>query len=662
MSQQKITDEKRVKDGKCFTSTISTHDFSGQLTLEFNLETFGNDKVVCFFECLDRDGEKITSPVIVSRAFGHLPFSDIGAYYKYLGDGVSSIRVRVLPPVKAIQLILVNWLPRNDKGFVVKSISMPVVAQARHRRVETVEQCGNAPNHAGPSPQDMNYLREFSMELSAKKTKDTCKIHLGPIGNYSVKFDTVPSSETMADSQKVALFQPAYASSKYSDTPLGALHFSPKYGYYKYAKSGPNTHSFVSNEAHSEIDLSFLRWVDDVERISIQGRCELIGLLYDQQVEKISIELSTFESRGFENVVLVYTGTTEIGKDNRANRSMMLAKEFEKLGWGVIYVYVRSDLNGSIMQQQVVTETNSIIQIPNDMVELYLSRLSKLKASNKLVLQSFPDSTSIQVLDVFGRNGWTQKFEARDDWEEFFEVGAARWYKPNVERYLAQNCDAAVSVSPALRSKMGLFGADPNKNYIVPNAAGSAFIRHAKAIETNSVDLSASSPKKAKGTQPKIGYFGHLTDKWFNWPVVLNHARNFPNHQIEIIGHGYSPTDLPDNVKLLGPMNHDAIISVGSHWSLGIIPFVSGRLANAVDPIKIYEYLCLELPVLSVYMEQIKDVPKVWCYRNDSDFSSRLLETLEAKFDRRANTKFVGHSSWADRASLMIEIFEAVRK
>ena len=161
---------------------------------------------------------------------------------------------------------------------------------------------------------------------------------------------------------------------------------------------------------------------------------------------------------------------------------------------------------------------------------------------------------------------------------------------------------------PTKHTERGRRSATTRKVHLSPNALDSAF--------------APTGYERKPGPQTKIGYFGHLTEKWFDWESLIWIAQQRPDHRLEIIGHG-APDDiqLPSNIVLLGPKIHPEICEIAKEWHVGIIPFRVGRLADGVDPIKIHEYFALGLSVVSFRMPQTEDYP----YTKTVEYDSNLL-------------------------------------
>src|SRR5690606_34034329 len=84
-------------------------------------------------------------------------------------------------------------------------------------------------------------------------------------------------------------------------------------------------------------------------------------------------------------------------------------------------------------------------------------------------------------------------------------------------------------------------------------------------------------------------------------------------------------------------------------WSHGIIPFVEGELARAVDPIKIYEYLYYGLQTFVTGIEHLQTYPGVtWSPKIEAiENFGRFINCRESSADEI--DRFLEHTTWAAR-------------
>jgi hypothetical protein len=89
-----------------------------------------------------------------------------------------------------------------------------------------------------------------------------------------------------------------------------------------------------------------------------------------------------------------------------------------------------------------------------------------------------------------------------------------------------------------------------------------------------------------------------------------------------------------------------------------IMPFRITPLIEAVDPVKLYEYIALRRPIITVYYDEISYLePFVHFYRTREeyfDLLERLIhKELPAKGDDIVVRDFLKKSSWISRAGTM---------
>lgn len=223
---------------------------------------------------------------------------------------------------------------------------------------------------------------------------------------------------------------------------------------------------------------------------------------------------------------------------------------------------------------------------------------------------------------------------------------AAIWggqrYDPPVEKELVKHCDKTICVAAPLVEKMTAL-APGRQVELVPNAVERDFLpldyQH-KPVEP-----------------PIVGYFGHLSDAWFDWKSFIEIAEQRPQLTFEVIGHSAPQgLNLPSNIKMLGPKPWHELHHYAYRWKVGIIPFRMGRLADGVDPIKIYEYLSFRLPVVSFRMPQIDNYPYTTTVESIPDFCLALDAAITMTVESSEIEKFIKNNTWEKRAEQLINI------
>ena len=425
---------------------------------------------------------------------------------------------------------------------------------------------------------------------------------------------------------------------------LSGLQQDKRIGFYTPIGLEEGTSQFIHNfevPSNTEtIEIDFFNFTKEKLHIEVS--------LHPQCKEAVKKNLKDFsknlEKSKSEDFFFIFSGTTYI-QDIRANRPIRLAKEFSKRKIPVLFSYHRFLKTEEIPSY---TTRETIIQIPIDITQDLIDEIIGLapKKKNRILMISYPHALMAKTLFRFKINGWKVLYDARDDWEEFQKVGKASWYKKEYESYIVKNSDIVTSVSEPLTNKLKKIDHSSHIS-TVPNALSTKFL--------------SPDYKKKEISQVIIGYFGHLSPSWFDWSALAEIAKRKKNYQFQIVG--YKPEikeQLPPNIELLGPKTPKEINKIASQWKVGIIPFKMGKLADAVDPIKIYEYLALELPVVSFRMPQIDNYPYTHTVESIEEFCDSLDQAIKIKINKAQLNLWLQENSWEKRTNKFLDLSKQI--
>ena len=195
----------------------------------------------------------------------------------------------------------------------------------------------------------------------------------------------------------------------------------------------------------------------------------------------------------------------------------------------------------------------------------------------------------------------------------------------------------------------------------------------AKAIEIVSnaaPPLDFINAKTVPGiSHPSLVYAGTI-DAWFDWNSVLALARRHPEWSLEFVGPVFArPPEPPGNIHLHGPVPHETVANWLVSADILLIPFVRNRLVDAVDPVKMYEYLAAGKPIVSSWwplLDRFSKFPAVSFYRVSDDagmdgpalrsLEEAVLESLSGPERFAPPREFLRENGWPAR----IDRFEAI--
>jgi|GEM_PF-659357 len=263
---------------------------------------------------------------------------------------------------------------------------------------------------------------------------------------------------------------------------------------------------------------------------------------------------------------------------------------------------------------------------------------SKNGASAFVITMPAPILT--ELLYSLRQRKFTIVYDIMDEWEAFHRVGQAPWFKKASEESLVLQADYVCAVSPALSKKfdslrlnIDVIGNGYTPSVIGINAKGIAGTKQTKDIV--------------------VGYFGHLTDAWFDWELVFELSRKRSDIIFEIIGYGEpewvkQKAESYLNIRMLGKVLPKELHNYTARWSAAMIPFVEGVLAAAVDPIKIYEYLYFGLPTIVTGIPHLKHYPMTY-FANKDDITDALNTALQCDLLSKDLTVFLEETTWEAR-------------
>lgn len=159
-----------------------------------------------------------------------------------------------------------------------------------------------------------------------------------------------------------------------------------------------------------------------------------------------------------------------------------------------------------------------------------------------------------------------------------------------------------------------------------------------------------------------IMYIGTV-GKWFDFELIIRVLNKFDNLTVTIIGpiEG-TVTPLHARLKMIGPVDHRELPKYAAGTDAFIMPFKLNELVQAVDPVKMYEYISFMKPVISVdYEEMHKFSPFVNLYQNENELISNVEKLINGRLSNLNLNKvkeFLKENTWDKRATKIYEVLK----
>ncbi len=195
---------------------------------------------------------------------------------------------------------------------------------------------------------------------------------------------------------------------------------------------------------------------------------------------------------------------------------------------------------------------------------------------------------------------------------------------------------------------------NPN-TILVPNACD--FDHFARAQNRN-----LPIPEDIKHLKPPIvGYHGAIAT-WLNFDLIVRTADSLPHGHVVMIGPYYNIANVPKrpNLHWLGYKAFDRLPNYTQLFDAAMIPFRISRLTEAVNPIKMWEYMATGIPVVTTALPEASNIREIYYSANDEQFIANIRRALAedpVQF-RQARISLARDNNWMARARQILQAME----
>lgn len=249
-------------------------------------------------------------------------------------------------------------------------------------------------------------------------------------------------------------------------------------------------------------------------------------------------------------------------------------------------------------------------------------------------------------------------YDCMDDYCAFpSHSGAQKDELYNSEVRLIEKSEIIFCSSFNLLNKIKSRASKPKKIIVINNAF---------EPDSFSVNLTATH-NKLDSARIRLGYIGTISN-WLDLNLLLSAVCTFESIEFHLIG----PIENLDQshvhherIKFYGPIPHDHIQLYASNFDVLIMPFKLNDLVQSVDPVKLYEYIYLDKPIISIrYLEVERFNEFVDFYESEEEFFNLLdfymRGGMKKKYNKASREKFILDNTWAKRANLICESIDEI--
>ncbi|MGX7741682.1 glycosyltransferase [Rhodopseudomonas parapalustris] len=357
------------------------------------------------------------------------------------------------------------------------------------------------------------------------------------------------------------------------------------------------------------------------------------------------------ERRGIRKIVIILSGVpfTDSGGGQRCSQ---MAIAFARKNCKVVFVNIYPsfeekkkiyfDVDLSLFEFYALKDFN-----PNEIADRYGQFDVRVS-----VISEFPHPSLLPVIEALKsrfRERVTTIYDYIDNWETSL---GWEWYSQSVERRFIEQADVLVASAKTLQQKLS--EASKREVALIPNAVNDRIFDRSSVF---------ARPADLPVGRMIVIYTGAMWGEWFDWELLSYCAAQLPDFDFVLIG-GADPARQDsisatfENVHFLGVKPQRDLPAYLAHAEAGVIPFVPGNVTHFVNPLKVYEYVAMGLPVVSTNMKEIAGIPGVSMASTAHEFATAVKVSANTRPPVDEMIRFAKLNNWDARVELFIEIIE----
>lgn len=182
------------------------------------------------------------------------------------------------------------------------------------------------------------------------------------------------------------------------------------------------------------------------------------------------------------------------------------------------------------------------------------------------------------------------------------------------------------------------------------------------AFDGKIIELFSDSKEVDDGIY-RMAYVGTI-DNWFDWKPLEQILEFDPNVEIHLYGPLGGEVTIPDKSRMIyhGTVEHDKLYDTLKNIDCLLMPFIVNDIIEAVDPVKLYEYINFHKDIIVCKYKEIERYGKFVNYYSTSDEFVNLVENMKknniVKYTNKQRIEFLKINSWDDRVRQIKDVID----
>jgi len=165
--------------------------------------------------------------------------------------------------------------------------------------------------------------------------------------------------------------------------------------------------------------------------------------------------------------------------------------------------------------------------------------------------------------------------------------------------------------------------------------------------------------------RPLAGFVGRIGD-WIDVELVFRSAEAMPDWSFVVVGPtniDLTPYSRLPNLVFVGLKSFPEIPHYIKRFSVALLPFVDNAVSASVNPLKLYEYLAVGVPVVSTPALDMAEFAGVVEVASRDQFPAAIRAAAEEDTEaaRELRRTFVRRYSWRSIADELVQAIDAAR-
>lgn len=227
-------------------------------------------------------------------------------------------------------------------------------------------------------------------------------------------------------------------------------------------------------------------------------------------------------------------------------------------------------------------------------------------------------------------------------------------YAREIDRNYQQILSAANLVFANCQPLHDAFGSYNSQFEIVPNGADLFSNSHTWIKPEELASLSGAI----------VGYVGNLSDR-LDLDLLKYIATTKPEWNIVLIGSAHRNAAIFEliefpNIHLLGVKPYDEAVRFIKYFDVAIVPHVDSELTRHMNPLKLYVYFAVGVPIVSSTIANIEEFAgSIYVASDAADFVTGIERALSAKLTKSPlRQELLAQIDWATRVDRIVETLD----